>query len=120
MLDVTEDPKELPAWVDPDDMAYVTGEFQRTGFRGGLNWYRAIRRTSNLMAPWRGCMIPQPALFIAGTKNDAQRFPGMQQRIDALPESAAGRPVRWAGEVDQELCRSYLRATSHRNEAPRL
>ncbi|MET0543280.1 MAG: alpha/beta hydrolase [Variovorax sp.] len=90
MLDVTEDPKELPAWVDPDDMAYVTGEFQRTGFRGGLNWYRAIRRSSELMAPWRGCVIPQPALFIAGTKDDVLRFPGMQQRIEALPEVLPG------------------------------
>ena len=90
MLDVTEDPKALPAWMDAEDLAYVTGEFKRTGFRGGLNWYRAIRRTSELMAPWRGCVIRQPSLFIAGSKDDVLRFPGMQQRLAALPDVLPG------------------------------
>ena len=90
LLDVTEDPKELPAWMDAEDLAYVAGEFQRTGFRGGLNWYRAIRHNAELMAAWRGCVIRQPSLFIAGARDDVLRFPGMQQRLDALPQVLPG------------------------------
>jgi pimeloyl-ACP methyl ester carboxylesterase len=90
MLDVTEDPKALPPWMDAEDLAYVTREFERTGFRGGLNWYRAIRRTSELMAPWRGCVIRQPSLFIAGARDDVLRFPGMDKRVAALPQVLPG------------------------------
>jgi pimeloyl-ACP methyl ester carboxylesterase len=90
MLDDTVDPKELPAWMDPEDLATVTEEFRRTGFRGGLNWYRAIRRSSELMAAWRGCVIRQPSLFIAGSKDDVLRFPGMQQRLATLEKVLPG------------------------------
>jgi pimeloyl-ACP methyl ester carboxylesterase len=74
-LDVTEDPAALPAWVDADDLAYTVGEFRRTGFRGGLNWYRALRRGPELLAPWHGAVIRQPSLFIAGDRDDVMRFP---------------------------------------------
>ena len=89
-LDGTDDPKELPPWMDAEDLAYVAGEFARTGFRGGLNWYRAIRRTAELMAPWRGCFIHQPSLFIAGSKDDVLRFPGMDKRVAALSKVLPG------------------------------
>ena len=71
----TEDPATLPAWLDADDLAYAVGEFQRTGFRGGLNWYRALRWAPELLAPWRGASIRQPSLFIAGDRDDVMRFP---------------------------------------------
>ena len=41
------------------------GEFKRFGLSGGLNWYRNIKRPSELLAPWRGWVIRQPSLFIA-------------------------------------------------------
>ena len=44
-------------------------EYQRTGFRGGLNWYRNIDRNWTLTAPWHGAIIRQHALFIAGTRD---------------------------------------------------
>ena len=36
------DPAQLPPWLTPDDLDYYAKEFARTGFRGGLNWYRAL------------------------------------------------------------------------------
>ena len=47
-LDNTVEPEKLPSWLSAEDIAYVAGEFKRTGFRGGLNWYRSIRRSSEL------------------------------------------------------------------------
>jgi pimeloyl-ACP methyl ester carboxylesterase len=54
-------------------------EYRRSGFRGGLNWYRNIDRNWALTAPWHGAVIAQPALFIAGT-NDAVITGSMGQR----------------------------------------
>ena len=42
---------------------------QKSGFRGGLNWYRNIDRNWELTAPWQGAQIHQPSLFIAGSKD---------------------------------------------------
>jgi pimeloyl-ACP methyl ester carboxylesterase len=80
----TVEPERLPDWLSEEDIAYVAGEFKRTGFCGGLNWYRAIRKTSELLAPWRGCVIRQPSMFIAGARDDVLRFPGMEGRVKQL------------------------------------
>jgi pimeloyl-ACP methyl ester carboxylesterase len=60
----------LPFWLNEADVDVFAAAYQRTGFRGGLNWYRNIDRNWELTAPWDGATIDQPALFIAGT-NDA-------------------------------------------------
>jgi len=59
----------LPAWLSEADIDVFATEYQRTGFRGGLNWYRNIDRNWELTAPWAGARIMQPALFIAGTRD---------------------------------------------------
>src|SRR5262245_61753882 len=37
-------PQELPSWLTVADLDYYASEFARTGFRGGLNWYRNADR----------------------------------------------------------------------------
>jgi pimeloyl-ACP methyl ester carboxylesterase len=76
--------------MNDEDLREVGEEFRRTGFTGGLNWYRAIRKTSELMAAWRGCPIRQPSLFIAGDRDDVLKFPGMKARIDSLSKVLPG------------------------------
>src|SRR6267378_6223078 len=39
-----EAPATLPAWLTEADVDFYAREFTRTGFRGGLNWYRNIDR----------------------------------------------------------------------------
>lgn len=86
----TVDPEQLPSWLDTDDLAYTVAEFTRTGFRGGLNWYRSIRLSWELMAPWRGAVIRQPSLFVAGSSDDVLKFPTSRAAMDkfshTLPE----------------------------------
>lgn len=84
------DPEQLPSWLDPDDLAYVTAEFERTGFRGGLNWYRAIRPSWELTAPWRGAAIRVPSLFIAGELDDVIRFPASLASIERFAQTLPG------------------------------
>ena len=63
----TLDPEQLPGWLTDADLDHMAAEFARSGFRGGLNWYRNIDRNWELTAPWAGAVIRQPALFIAGS-----------------------------------------------------
>lgn len=60
----------LPHWLSEADLAYFTETYRKSGFRGGLNWYRNIDRNWELTAPWQDAQIHQPSLFIAGS-NDA-------------------------------------------------
>jgi pimeloyl-ACP methyl ester carboxylesterase len=68
-LDRLVAPPALPSWLREEDVQTMASEYQRTGFRGGLNWYRNIDRNWELTAPWRDALIRQPALFIAGTRD---------------------------------------------------
>ncbi len=45
-------PASLPPWLNEADVDFYAGEFARTGFRGGLNWYRNIDRNWELLAPF--------------------------------------------------------------------
>ena len=48
------DPADPAAWLTEADIDFYAGEFARTGFRGGLNWYRNIDRNWELLAPLAG------------------------------------------------------------------
>jgi pimeloyl-ACP methyl ester carboxylesterase len=56
----------LPSWLTEDDLTFYVSEFSRTGFRGGLNWYRNIQALPAILAPFAGATINQPALYLAG------------------------------------------------------
>jgi pimeloyl-ACP methyl ester carboxylesterase len=89
-LDNTVDPEHLPPWMSADDVAYYAGEFRRSGFRCGLNWYRSMRRSVELLAPWRGAVIRQPALFVAGELDGVLRFPSAQAHIARFATTLPG------------------------------
>jgi pimeloyl-ACP methyl ester carboxylesterase len=90
LLGNTVDPAKLPAWLGEADLDYYTGEFSRAGFRGGLNWYRNLRRNWELGGPWRGQPIRQPSLFIAGSRDGVLRFPAAKSQMDAYPTTLPG------------------------------
>ena len=83
-LDQTTDPHTLPPWLTAADIEFYAGEFGRTGFRGGLNWYRNIDRNWELLAPFAGAVVTVPALYVAGDRDLVVRFPGMDQLISNL------------------------------------
>jgi pimeloyl-ACP methyl ester carboxylesterase len=66
----------LPNWLTEADIDFYTTEFTRTGFRGGLNWYRNIDRNWSLMAPFAGAKVTVPALYVAGERDAVLKFPG--------------------------------------------
>jgi pimeloyl-ACP methyl ester carboxylesterase len=85
LLDGCTDPGHLPAWLKQADLDYYAREFSRTGFRGGLNYYRAMdmswRQTSFLI----GRKLLQPTLFIAG--EDDLVFEFARPAVDNLEKS---------------------------------
>jgi pimeloyl-ACP methyl ester carboxylesterase len=83
-LDGAIDPTTLPPWLTAADIDFYAGEFGRTGFRGGLNWYRNIDRNWELLAPFAGAVVTVPALYVAGDRDLVVRFPGMDQLLPNL------------------------------------
>jgi pimeloyl-ACP methyl ester carboxylesterase len=67
-------PGPLPAWVDPDYVAHNIATFGRTGFHGGLNYYRAAESWFDLSAPWKGAKVTQPSFFIWGNSDGQKEF----------------------------------------------
>jgi pimeloyl-ACP methyl ester carboxylesterase len=74
----------LPPWLTESDLDFYAAEFARTGFRGGLNWYRNIDRNWELTASFAGKTIDVPALYVAGERDLVVSFPGMDQLIPNL------------------------------------
>jgi pimeloyl-ACP methyl ester carboxylesterase len=79
-------PAALPAWLGEADIDFYAGEFERTGFRGGLNWYRNIDRNWELLAPFAGAKVTVPALYMAGDRDLVVAFRGMDQVIANLAD----------------------------------
>jgi pimeloyl-ACP methyl ester carboxylesterase len=77
-------PETLPAWLSDADVDFYAQQFQHSGFRGGLNWYRNIDRNWELMAPYAGAAVTVPALYIAGDFDLVVSFPRMKEVIADL------------------------------------
>ena len=83
-LSHASNPATLPAWLSEQDIDFYAAEFARTGFRGGLNWYRNIDRSWELLAPFAGAQVTVPALYVAGDRDLVVTFKGMDQLIPGL------------------------------------
>jgi pimeloyl-ACP methyl ester carboxylesterase len=59
-------PDPLPSWADPDYVEHNVAAFARTGFHGGLNYYRAAEHYFDLSAAFKGAKISQPSFFMMG------------------------------------------------------
>jgi pimeloyl-ACP methyl ester carboxylesterase len=77
----------LPGWLSEADLAHFTGTYARTGFRGGLNWYRNVDRNWELLAPFGGTRVGVPALYVVGEHDLVVRFPGAERGIAAMAET---------------------------------
>jgi pimeloyl-ACP methyl ester carboxylesterase len=67
---------KLPSWLPEQDLDFLTGEFKRAGFTGGLNYYRNMDRNWALTPFLNGVKLPQPTLFIGGEADPVNDFAG--------------------------------------------
>jgi len=82
-------PNTLPSWLTQNDLDFYVAELVRTGFRGGLNWYRNLYRIPGLLAPWVGTTIRQPSFYMGGSTdmiagNTPDAIEGMKLALDDL------------------------------------
>lgn len=59
-------PGPLPVWAARDYFDHNVSEFKRTGFHGGLNYYRAAEPCFYLSGAFKGAKVAQPSYFIWG------------------------------------------------------
>ena len=66
MVDRLPEPDRLPDWLRQDELDRYVEEFSRTGFTGGINWYRNLDRNWELTPQLEGAKVEVPSLFIGG------------------------------------------------------
>ena len=84
-LEGMPEPKQLPSWLTEADLDYYTHEFERTGFRGGLNRYRNMDRDWEQLSQLADAKVRQPALFIAGDGDGVLTFTSIDAMKAAVP-----------------------------------
>ena len=57
----------LPSWLTQAELDHYVAEFTRTGFTGGINWYRNFDRNWALTERIDGAKVTVPSLFIGGS-----------------------------------------------------
>jgi pimeloyl-ACP methyl ester carboxylesterase len=93
-------------WLPDAALAVYAEAFARTGFQGGLNWYRARQGPNPLLELFAGRTIEVPALFVAGAADwGTYQVPGALERMrdEACARMTAVHLVEGAGHwVQQE------------------
>lgn len=67
LLDRLADDHVLPSWLTRADLDHYVAEYERTGFTGGLNWFRNFDRNWVLTPQLAGARITVPTMYISGS-----------------------------------------------------
>jgi len=103
LLDGLLDFDTLPAWLTRADLDYYVAQFQRSGFRGPINYYRNIERNALLTPQLETAKVQQPSLFMIGNQDPARSFFDGQW-VDAMNDYVADL----RGKVFVEDCGHWL------------
>jgi len=69
-IDAMDEPPPLPwPWLSELELEFFVSEYSRTGFTGGLNWYRSMDLKWAQRRPFEGVQSRVPAYFI-GSEHD--------------------------------------------------
>lgn len=74
-------PVELPPWISEEDVEYYVSKFEKTGFTGPANYYRAWDLSWELDAPWQEAKVEVPTKFMVGDLDLVYHFPGFKEYI---------------------------------------
>ncbi len=107
-----EDGREprTPAWLSEEELAAYVNTFERTGFSGGLNWYRNIDRNWELTADVAERNVEQPALFLTGELDPVRRFMPAEAMRGRVVDLRAEIVVDGAGHWVQQQAPSEVNA----------
>ncbi len=92
------------SWLSEAEFDALVAEFERTGFTGGLNWYRALDRNWELTADLPAT-VPVPAYFLYGENDpDMEGFSGRDPLATlraSVPDLRAIEKISGAGHLVQ-------------------
>ncbi|KAG5559876.1 hypothetical protein RHGRI_003236 [Rhododendron griersonianum] len=71
----------LPSWLSEEDVDYYTSKFEKNGFTGGINYYRALDLNWELTAPWTGAQVKVPTKFVVGDLDLVYNIPGVKEYV---------------------------------------
>jgi pimeloyl-ACP methyl ester carboxylesterase len=63
-----------PAWLSEQELGVYVDTFERTGFTGGLNYYRNFDRNWEQTAHVAEAHVHAPAMFLTGERDPVRRF----------------------------------------------
>ncbi|WP_373187153.1 alpha/beta fold hydrolase [Halopseudomonas sp.] len=72
-------PREQPDWLTDEALAYYVNAYRRSGFAGGINYYRNLDENWRLMQPYRDAQITCPVLFLVGSADSVIRGASEEQ-----------------------------------------
>lgn len=103
----------LPGWMSETEFIHYVEEFEQSGFRGPLNWYRNFTRTWERTAGKGPGVITRPAMFMAGESDPViGMLPGMidimRQLIPDLQKVEIVPGTHWLPMEDPETVNRSL------------
>jgi pimeloyl-ACP methyl ester carboxylesterase len=103
MVERLPEPDHLPSWLTEADVDHFAAEFARTGFTGGINWYRNFDRNWELTADLDGKRVEVPAAFVAGERDPVLLMAPLDGMSEWIPDLRGVTIVPGAGHwVQQE------------------
>ncbi len=89
-------------FLTPEDFEVYAGAFEKTGFRGGLNWYRNFDRNWELTAYLQNAKVTQPALMLTA-EFDAVLRPEMAENMEIwVPHLQGTHLIKNSGHWTQQ------------------
>ena len=97
------EPERLPEWLSQEELDHYSAEFTRTGFTGGLNWYRNMDRNWSLTERIADMTVDKPSLFIGGKLDPVILMTSPESTVHLLGDHRGTVLVEGAGHwVQQE------------------
>lgn len=97
------EPDALPAWLTQGELDHYVAEFTRTGFTGGVNWYRNMDRNWHITEHIADAKVEVPSLFIGGRLDPVISMTPPEATVSLLPDHRGTVMVDGAGHwVQQE------------------
>jgi pimeloyl-ACP methyl ester carboxylesterase len=102
-VDRLPEPAGLPEWLTQEELDHYTAEFTRTGFTGGINWYRNLDRNWEITPQLDGATVKAPSLFIGGSLDPVALMTPTTIQDDVVTDHRGNVVVDGAGHwVQQE------------------
>ena len=89
-------------FLTADDFEVFARAFERSGFRGGLNWYRNFDRNWELTAYLKGAKVMQPALMITAEFDPVLRPEMAEGMSDWVPNLRETVLIKGSGHWTQQ------------------